>query len=284
MRRVHIIDVFTAEPFLGNPVAVVLDAEDLSTAQMQSIARWTNLSETTFVLKPTVPGADYRLRIFTPRSELPFAGHPTLGSAHAVLSAGVVKGGDRLVQECAAGQIVIIPSRTDGVTKYRLRMPKAATNTMPEQTVAELIEALGGQIDSARIPMVIDVGPKWLVAKLISVDELIAIAPNWDAVRSLELSLGITGVTLYAESGVGIEVRSFAPSQGVEEDPVCGSGNGAVAVFRQLSGELQLGERYTAAQGRCVGRRGQIDVELGLDGEVWVGGACITTLTGSFAG
>ncbi|MGA0734942.1 MAG: PhzF family phenazine biosynthesis protein [Steroidobacteraceae bacterium] len=283
MHRVHIIDVFSSTPFLGNPVAVVLDAEDLSTAQMQSIARWTNLSETTFVLKPTVPGADYRLRIFTPRSELPFAGHPTLGSAHAVLSAGVVKGGDQLVQECAAGHIVIIPSRTDGKTTYRLRLPQAATTTVSEPTVTELIEALGGQIDSSRNPLVINVGPKWLVAKLPTVDQLIAIAPDWDALGSLEMSLGITGVTLYAESALGIEVRSFAPSQGVAEDPVCGSGNGAVAIFRRLSGELQLGERYTAAQGQCVGRRGQIDVELGLDGEVWVGGACVTTLSGSFA-
>lgn len=283
MHRVHIIDVFSSTPFLGNPVAVVLDAEDLSTAQMQSIARWTNLSETTFVLKPTVPGADYRLRIFTPRSELPFAGHPTLGSAHAVLSAGVVKGGDQLVQECAAGQIVIIPSRTDGMTTYRLRLPQAATTTVSEQTVTELIEALGGQIDSSRNPLVINVGPKWLVAKLLTVDQLIAIAPDWDALGSLEMSLGITGVTLYAESALGIEVRSFAPSQGVAEDPVCGSGNGAVAIFRRLSGELQLGERYTAAQGQCVGRRGRVEIDLGLDGEFWVGGACVTTLSGSFA-
>ncbi len=284
MRRVHIIDVFTAKPFLGNPVAVVLDAEDLSTAQMQSIARWTNLSETTFVLRPTVPGADYRLRIFTPRSELPFAGHPTLGSAHAVLSAGLVQSRDRLVQECAAGQVVIIPSRTDDTARYRLRLPEAVVTDVSVGTADELIHALGSTLDPARKPLVIDVGPKWLVAKLLSAEELIAIAPNWDALRSLERSLGITGVTLYAESEVGIEVRSFAPSQGVEEDPVCGSGNGAVAVFRQLAGELQTGERYTATQGQCVGRRGQVEIELAVDGEVWVGGACVTTLSGSFAG
>ena len=284
MRRLHIIDVFSADPFLGNPVAVVLDAEGLSTADMQKIARWTNLSETTFVLPPTVQGADYRLRIFTPRSELPFAGHPTLGSAHAVLSVG--GGGDRvqLVQECGAGCVVIIPLRDQDTSRYRLRLPEAVTTAVSAQTVAALVDVLGGEIDRSREPRVIDVGPKWLVAKMPSVDQLLAITPALGAMRALEESLGITGVTLYAESSVGIEVRSFAPSQGVDEDPVCGSGNGAVAVFRRLSGEIQLGERYAAAQGQCVGRHGRVEIELGLEGDVWVGGACVTTLSGSLAG
>jgi PhzF family phenazine biosynthesis protein len=283
MRRLHIIDVFSAEPLLGNPVAVVLDAEDLSTAEMQKIARWTNLSETTFVLPPTVQGADYRLRIFTPRSELPFAGHPTLGSAHAVLSVGGVSGRDRLVQECGAGCVVIIPSHEHDTPRYRLRLPEAVTSTVSTETVAELVRVLGGEIDQAREPRVIDVGPKWLVAKMASIVQLLALSPALGAMRALEESLGITGVTLYAESSGAIEVRSFAPSQGVDEDPVCGSGNGAVAVFRRLSGELQLGGRYTAAQGQCVGRRGQIAIEVGLTGDIWVGGACVTTLAGSLA-
>lgn len=281
MHRLHIVDVFSAKPFLGNPVAVVVDAEGLSALEMQQIARWTNLSETTFVLPPTVPGADYRLRIFTPRSELPFAGHPTLGSAHAVLSAGVASRRDQLIQECGAGCVVIIPSREHDRWTYRLRLPEAVTTVVDARTAAQLVEVLGDEIDRSREPRVIDVGPKWLVAKMASIDQLLAITPALDAMRSLEESLGITGVTLYAESSVGIEVRSFAPSQGVDEDPVCGSGNGAVAVFRRLVGELQIGGRYTAAQGQCVGRQGQIEIELGLEGEVWVGGACVTTLSGS---
>jgi len=284
MRRLHIIDVFSAKPFLGNPVAVVVDAQGLSALEMQQIARWTNLSETTFVLPPTVPGADYRLRIFTPRSELPFAGHPTLGSAHAVLSAGVASRRDQLIQECGAGCVVIIPSREYDRWTYRLRLPEAVTTAVDARTAAQLVEVLGDEIDRSREPRVIDVGPKWLVAKMASIDQLLAITPALDAMRSLEESLGITGVTLYAESSVGIEVRSFAPSQGVDEDPVCGSGNGAVAVFRRLVGELQIGGRYTAAQGQCVGRQGQIEIELGLEGEVWVGGACVTTLSGSLTG
>jgi len=284
MRRLHIIDVFSAEAFLGNPVAVVLDSEGLSATDMQKIARWTNLSETTFVLPPTVQGADYRLRIFTPRSELPFAGHPTLGSAHAVLSAGLVSGRSQLIQECSAGCVVIIPSRDNDMSKYRLRLPEAVTRVESAQTAAQLVEVLGDEIDRSRVPRVIDVGPKWLVAKMPSIDQLLAITPALDAMQSLEESLGITGVTLYAESSVGIEVRSFAPSQGVDEDPVCGSGNGAVAVFRRLSGELQLGAQYTASQGQCVGRRGQIEIQVGFEGEVWVGGACVTTLSGSLAG
>ena len=284
MRRLHIVDVFSADPFLGNPVAVVLDAEGLSAAEMQKIARWTNLSETTFVLPPTVQGADYRLRIFTPRSELPFAGHPTLGSAHAVFSAGLASGRSQLIPECGAGCVVIIPSHEHSVSKYRFRLPEAVTTAVSATTLAELVAILGSETDSSREPRVIDVGPKWLVAKLPSIKQLLALTPALDAMRSLEESLGITGVTLYAESPVGIEVRSFAPSQGVAEDPVCGSGNGAVAVFRRLVGELQIGGRYTAAQGHCVGRQGQIEIELGLEGDVWVGGACVTTLSGSLAG
>lgn len=283
MRRLHIIDVFSTEPFLGNPVAVVLDAEGLSTAEMQTIARWTNLSETTFVLPPTVQGVDYRLRIFTPRSELPFAGHPTLGSAHAVLSVRGASNRDQLIQECGAGCVVIVPSHDQDTPRYRLRLPEAVTTAVSTQTVAELIRVLGVEIERAREPRVIDVGPKWLVAKISSIDQLIALSPAMGELRALEESLGITGVTVYADSSAGIEVRSFAPSQGVDEDPVCGSGNGAVAVFRRLSGELQLGERYTAAQGRCVGRRGQIAIDVGLAGDVWVGGACVTTLAGSLA-
>lgn len=284
MRRIHFVDVFSADPFLGNPVAVVLDAEDLSTAEMQKIARWTNLSETTFVLPPTVQDADYQLRIFTPHSELPFAGHPTLGSAHAVHSVGWVPARGRLTQQCAAGLVVIIPSSDHGVAKYQLQLPKAVTTVVSEQTAAQLVEVLGDKIDQSREPRVIDVGPRWLVAKISSIDRLLAITPAFGALRSLEESLGITGVTLYAESPSGIEVRSFAPSQGVDEDPVCGSGNGAVAVFRCLTGELQRGARYTATQGQCLGRRGRVEIEIGADGEIGVGGACVTTFAGSLAG
>lgn len=284
MRRLHIIDVFSSAPFLGNPVAVVLDAEGLSALEMQQIARWTNLSETTFVLPPTLEGADYRLRIFTPRSELPFAGHPTLGSAHAIVSVGRASGHGRLIQECGAGCVVVIPSQEHGVPKYRLRLPEAVTRDVSTANLDKLVEVLGDEIDRLREPRVIDVGPKWLVAKMLSTDRLLALTPALDAMRSLEESLGITGVTLYAESSAGVEVRSFAPSQGVDEDPVCGSGNGAVAIFRRLSGELKLGEQYTASQGQCVGRRGQVEIQVGLEGDVWVGGACVTTLSGSLAG
>lgn len=284
MRRVHFVDVFSADPFLGNPVAVVLDAEGLSATDMQKIARWTNLSETTFVLPPTVQGADYLLRIFTPLRELPFAGHPTLGSAHAVLSVGWTRSHGRLTQECGAGSVVIIPSSDNGVAKYQLQLPTAVTSIVTPGIVAALIDILGCELDQSREPRVIDIGPKWLVAKISSIERLLAVTPALGALRSLEESLGITGVTVYAESPGGIEVRAFAPSQGVDEDPVCGSGNGAVAVFRRLTGELQRGERYTATQGQCVGRRGRVEIEIGAEGEIGVGGACVTTLTGSISG
>lgn len=283
MRDFRVVDVFSTRPCLGNPVAVILDAEGLSAAEMQGIARWTNLSETTFVLPPTVEGADYRLRIFTPRSELPFAGHPTLGSAHALVSAGRLGGTRPLVQQCGAGNIVIMPSQSTDESRYRLQLPRPKLADVDAHTQTRLVEALGGSIEASGAPLIIDVGPKWLVAKLASADQLLQLAPDFGALAALERSLGITGVSLYAELLDGIEVRSFAPSQGVDEDPVCGSGNGAVAVFRQLRAEVSPGSTYLASQGQCLGRLGRVDLEITTEGVVWVGGACVTSVTGSLA-
>lgn len=283
MRDFRIVDVFSDHPFLGNPVGVILDAEGLSAVEMQRIARWTNLSETTFALPPTVAGADYRLRIFTPRSELPFAGHPTLGSAHALVSAGRLDGARPLVQQCGAGNVVIVPTQSADVSRYRLQLPKPTLTDIDAAVRTRLLEALGRPLESSYVPLIIDVGPKWLVAKMASAHQLLELAPDFTALAELERSLGITGVTLYADLPDGIEVRSFAPSQGVDEDPVCGSGNGAVAVFRQLRAEVSLGATYWASQGQCVGRRGRVDLEVTAEGAVWVGGACVTSVTGSLA-
>jgi len=283
MRDFRVVDVFSSQPCLGNPVAVIFDSEGLSAAEMQSIARWTNLSETTFVLPPTVEGADYRLRIFTPRSELPFAGHPTLGSAHALVSAGRLDGSRPVVQQCDAGNIVIMPSRSAEESRYRLQLPTPKLVDVEAHAQARLIDALGGPIAASCTPLIIDVGPKWLVAKAVSPNQLLEMAPDFSALAELERSLGITGVSLYADLHDGIEVRSFAPSQGVDEDPVCGSGNGAVAVFRRLRAEVQAGSTYLASQGQCVGRCGRVDLEITTEGAVWVGGACVTSVTGSLA-
>lgn len=284
-RRYTVVDVFSAEATRGNPVAVVLDAAGLDTQSMQHIARWLNLSETTFVLPPTVADADYHLRIFTPANELPFAGHPTLGSAHAVVTAGLASPrSGRLVQECGSGLIPLELNTDDGGTRYRLRLPTARFAAVPNDATAELQRAIGAPIDSAVAAALVDVGPTWLVARLDSAARLLALKPDMHRLAALEISLGATGTTLFAASagdGNAIEVRSFAPSIGVNEDPVCGSGNGSVAAFRRERGLLPAGQvDYLASQGRCVGRDGRVNVTIEPSGAIWIGGACVTTAEG----
>jgi PhzF family phenazine biosynthesis protein len=282
MRRYTVVDVFSARRLLGNPVAVVLDAEGLDTAAMQAIARWTNLSETTFLLPPTVADAAYRLRIFTPVSELPFAGHPTLGSAHAAVTEGLVArggAGSPLIQECGAG---LVPVQMEGGDRYRLRLPEARCTPLEAADRASLEAALGGPTDAAVPLQVIDVGPRWVVGAFTDPAALLALQPDMTRLAAFERAHGVTGCTLFAEAGDDvIEVRSFAPSDGVPEDPVCGSGNGAVAVLRRALGRVAPGTGYIAHQGRCVGRDGRVELSLDAAGAVWVGGACVTTVRGT---
>jgi PhzF family phenazine biosynthesis protein len=280
-RKYKVVDVFTAQPLLGNPVAVVLDAEGLDGATMQQIARWTNLSETTFVLPPTRPEADYRLRIFTPGSELPFAGHPTLGSAHAVLESGRTAPRDgRLVQECGAGLIGIA---VNGSTRV-LTLPAAQITALAPQDVDELEAILGAPVNRTATPALVDVGPVWVVAQLASADAVLQMQPDLARSAAFERRLHATGITVFGAHATGdadIEVRSFAPSCGVGEDPVCGSGNGAVAVFQRMRGLLpDTHSTYVAAQGQCVGRRGRISISVAGDDSVTVGGECVTVLDG----
>jgi PhzF family phenazine biosynthesis protein len=280
-RKYKVVDVFTALPLLGNPVAVVLDAEGLDGATMQQIARWTNLSETTFVLPPTHPEADYRLRIFTPGSELPFAGHPTLGSAHAVLESGRAVARDgRLVQECGAGLVNIAVS---GPTRV-LTLPAAQVTDLAPDDTDELEAILGAPVDRAAAPALVDVGPVWVVAQLASARAVLQLQPDLARSAAFERRLRATGVTVFGACASGeadIEVRSFAPSCGVGEDPVCGSGNGSVAVFRRVRGLLPATHAaYLATQGQCVGRRGRVSISVASDGSVTVGGECVTVLDG----
>jgi PhzF family phenazine biosynthesis protein len=285
-RAYKVVDAFSARPLLGNPVAVVLDADGLDDATMQAVARWTNLSETTFVLPPTVPGADYRLRIFTPLSELPFAGHPTLGSAHAVLEADRVRPRSGvLVQECGVG-LVRIAVAGDGVARrLTLGLPPSTVTALQPDDVHELEAVLGHAVVREAAPAIINVGPVWIVAQLSGVESLFALTPDFARSAAFERRLGATGISVFASRGGGnsdIEVRSFAPSCGVNEDPVCGSGNGSIAVFQATCGLLPSGgTRYTATQGRCVGRDGQVSVEVDAAGRVSIGGACVTCLNGT---
>ncbi len=281
------VDVFTDRPFFGNPVAVVLDARDLADGDMQRIAAWTNLSETTFVLPSD--RADYRLRIFSPRGELPFAGHPTVGSAHAVIEAGIAvprgpgDGTGMLTQECAAGLIAL---RAEGA-RIVATVPPPKVVREAAVVAADVASALGAPLAAQPAPLAIDVGPVWLIAQVASAEALSRAAPDLGAVEALSRALGVTGVTAFAfEQGAEpgaprLRVRSFAPVAGVPEDPVCGSGNAAVGAYLGATGLLaRTGAAYVASQGRELGRDGAVAVEV-RGHEVSIGGAAVTVIEGT---
>lgn len=265
------VDVFTAVPYKGNPVAVVLDGDGLSDAEMQAFANWTNLSETTFVLPATDPAADYRVRIFTPRAELPFAGHPTLGTAHAVLEAGLARASEgRLVQQCAVGLVDLAV----GQAGLSFRLPRYA---LTELTDPEATAWINAPVRGAA--QAVDVGPVWLVAEVDGVAALENLAHDEVRLADYYVPRGMTGASLYAVEGERVVVRSFAPGDGIPEDPVCGSGNGAAAAFRLAAGQVRGGDSYVASQGRQVGRDGFVQVRFeGAD--IHIGGQCVTCVEG----
>jgi len=267
------VDVFTAVPYKGNPVAVVLDGAGLSDAEMQAFAHWTNLSETTFVLPPSDPGADYWVRIFTPKAELPFAGHPTLGTAHAVIEAGMASPrGGRLVQQCAVGLVEL----TVGEAGLSFRLPRYALSELTDPEATAWIGAGAVLVGGARA---VDVGPVWLVAQLAEITALENLAHDPARLTRYYEAHGLTGATLFAVDGERVVVRSFAPGDGIPEDPVCGSGNGAVAAFRLAAGQVVSGSGYVASQGRQLGRDGKVSVRF-EGAEIHVGGQCVTCIAG----
>lgn len=276
------VDVFTNVPFLGNPVAVILDGADLSTEQMQRIARWTNLSETTFVLPSEM--ADYRLRIFTPLNELPFAGHPTVGSAHAVIEAGRVTPRDaRLTQECIAG---IIPLRVEADGRVFARAPKPSIRRV-DLDLARLSVAIGAPIEAHPLPALVDVGPVWLIAQVPDVDALVGAHPDFVAIDALSREVSAIGISAFAiASDVGaaerVRIRTWAPGAGVPEDPACGSCNAALDAYLGASGLLsRTGRSYVASQGREMGRDARISVAVGGPEDVEFGGYAVTVIEGS---
>lgn len=272
------VDVFTAEPYRGNPVAVVHDADGLTDAEMAAFARWTNLSETTFLLRPTDPAAaDYRLRIFTPGGELPFAGHPTLGSCHAWLSrGGAPAGGDTVVQECAVG---LVPLRRDGGRLRFAAPPPLVDAPIDDATLRRSLAALGLPPDAVVDHRFLDNGPRWNVLLLDSAERVLALRPDWAALGSVHL--GVVGPQAEG-AGTTFELRGFAPAIGVPEDPVTGSLNAVVGQW--LIGTGRAPERYVAAQGTVLGRAGRIHVERDADGTVWVGGDTVTCIEGTVRG
>ncbi|MGH6626496.1 MAG: PhzF family phenazine biosynthesis protein [Burkholderiaceae bacterium] len=302
------VDVFTAVPYQGNPLAVVLDGTALSDEAMQRFARWTNLSETTFVLPPTDPSADYRVRIFTPGGELPFAGHPTLGSCHAWLEAGGIPrasaqaGGqpaarDFIVQQCQVGLVKI---RRDGQRLAFAAPPLKRSNPSPA-LLAQVAAALGLKAQQIIAAQLLDNGPVWLGLLLDSAQTVLQLEPNHLELKNLGQKIGVVAVeqtdspliarsnrearafTAQAPASASpeLEVRAFAAPVGINEDPVTGSLNASLAQW--LIAEGHAPERYIAAQGTCLDRAGLVHVERDAGGQVWVGGDSVTCIDGGVA-
>jgi PhzF family phenazine biosynthesis protein len=271
------VDVFTATPYRGNPVAVVLDGSGLSTAEMQHFTHWTNLSECTFVLPPTpegrAAGADYRVRIFCPGRELPFAGHPTLGTCHAWLESGGVPAGADVVQECGVGLVRV---RRDGHRLAFAAPPLIRNGPLSEDDVQLIARGLGIERSDIQAHAWCDNGPKWRGVLLGSAAQVLALKP--DAAVLAGLDIGVVGPHP-ADSEAAFEVRAFFPgNSGLTEDPVTGSLNAALGQW--LMGAGLAPARYVASQGTVLDRAGRVSVERDAEGTVWVGGQSVTCITG----
>ncbi|MCI3276836.1 PhzF family phenazine biosynthesis protein [Streptomyces cylindrosporus] len=268
------VDVFSTTPYSGNPVAVVLDGTGLSDEEMQRLARWTNLSETTFVLPPTAPEADYRLRIFTPGGELPFAGHPTLGSARAWLDGGgTPRHPDRIVQECAAGLVTV--RRGEGVLSFAAP-PRVRDGELDEGRLNRIVAAFGITREQVVAHQWVDNGPGWAVLQLATAKEVLALEPDLAAIP--DAMVGAIGACPEG-SAYDFELRTFAPGAGVPEDPACGSMNAAVGQW--LIGSGAAPANYRVSQGTRLGRAARIEVTADPDGTVWVSGAAVICVRGT---
>lgn len=284
-RRFLQLDVFADRLLEGNPLAVVVDAEGLDGATMQRIARWTNLSETAFLLPPTQPQADYRVRIFTPRQELPFAGHPSVGSAYAAIEAGLVEPGKRaLIQQCAAG---LLPVRVAGDGPARIihvQAPPARRHDIDDALRAQIGTALQVQLAHDDVVLV-DNGPHWIVCNLGAAGPVRALQPDMAALAALCLRHEAVGVSVFGREHCGaaaMAVRAFCPADGIPEDPVTGSANAAIMAWLGARGDRDgYGLAYRASQGREVGRDGLVDVTRdAATGAVTIGGACALGVRG----
>jgi PhzF family phenazine biosynthesis protein len=294
------VDVFTDTPLLGNALAVVLEAEGLSDAQMQALAQWTNLSETAFVLPPTEAGADYRVRIFTPGGELPFAGHPTLGSCHAWLEAdGQPQDPEFIVQQCAVGLVHI----RRGGSRLAFAAPACRRSPIAPELLAQISDALGLQAGQLRASQSLDNGPVWLSLLLDAPETVLALQPDHGRLRELGVKVGVaavyrqTGPALIARANrearasrsetapanpePDLEVRAFAAASGILEDPVTGSLNASLGQW--LMAEGLMPSSYLASQGSCLGRAGQVYVQRDAQGQVWVGGSSVSCIRGQLA-
>ncbi|PWK84336.1 PhzF family phenazine biosynthesis protein [Fulvimonas soli] len=284
-RRFMQLDVFSRRLLGGNPLAVVIDGDGLDAATMQAFARWTHLSETTFLLPPATAAADYRVRIFTPRQELPFAGHPSVGSAYAAIEAGLVPAGQStLVQECAAG---LLPVHVEGDGAGRIvhvQAPPARVHAVAAETRQALDRALHGLPAAARLQRV-DNGPHWLLCDLREAARVRALRPDLPAVAALCQAQSAIGVAVFGREtggGAAMAVRAFCPADGIPEDPVTGSANAAIMAMLAAAGDPDgYGLRYRASQGREVDCDGYVDVARdAATGAITIGGACAVGVRG----
>jgi len=268
------VNVFSTDPLLGNPLAVVLDADGLSDARMAAFARWTNLSETTFVSKPNDPRADYRVRIFTTLGELPFAGHPTLGSCHAWLANGGVPRGGEIVQECGIGLVRI---RRDAAGLAFEAPPLRREGPLNPSLREQVRAGLGVAVDELVDAQWVDNGPPWLALRLRSRAAVLAVRPDYGALDGL-----MVGVFAACDEGDAVdaqfESRAFIAGEAAPEDPVTGSLNAGIA--RWLLRESAAPDRYVISQGTVMGRAGRVQVERVGDA-LWIGGACVSCIEGA---
>lgn len=271
------VDVFAEQAFKGNPVAVILGADDLSDGQMAAIARWTNLSETTFVLRPTDPGADYRVRIFTTVHELPFAGHPTLGTCHAWLEAGGVPRGEEIVQECGIGNVRI--RRLAGRLAFTAP-PLLASGALPAAQVEAICAALG--IDAADVmdAQRVDNGAGWVALRLASPERVLRITPDFGRLGKVPVGIFAAWPATAAHGLAEFEARAFIAGDAVPEDPVTGSLMAGIAQW--LRQDPQVPDRYIVNQGRLLGRAGRIHVDRQGE-DIWISGQTHTLVDGALS-
>jgi len=279
------VDVFTSRPFFGNPVAVVFDADDLSDEQMLKIANWTNLSETTFFQSPSPnSGADYHLRIFHPQGELGFAGHPTIGSAHAYIERGGARLDPSIMRmECGEGVLALRTAGEGGDALIFSETPEARFVHEFTTSVEAIEEALGTRVSRDTPPASIYNGPTWLFTQLESSTDVAALKPDMGAVARLSEDFSLTGIAAFALTGgdPAVHIRAFASLHGVPEDPVTGSANAALPSYLERFGLIErTGREYVSMQGMELGRDGRVHVRAHTNGRTEIGGQAVTVIEG----
>lgn len=285
-RRFLQLDVFAPRPGTGNPLAVVLDAEGLDDAAMQAIARWTRLPETTFIFAPALPGSSYRIRMFSPQKEVPFAGHPSVGSAHAVLEAGLATPVDGvLVQDGIAGQLPLRVETRSGIRTIAIRTPRASVAEVVSADDVRLRAALAGWPLGALPPALMEGGRRWWVVELADEAGLRALNPDWDAIALLAEASGAMGVFAYARSSGQphqLAVRAFVGNGRRFEDAASGAANAVLAAWLDERNALPgSGKHYLASQGREVGHDALLELSIDAHGDVWSGGQVQTVIRGT---